>query len=264
MAYAYHANKQQYFEHQRRVTAEHVLPFIERSWSLPEPARVMEIGCGEAGVLKAFIDRGCSAVGVDLNQKRLDKGRELLNSEIGAGQLRLVCADIYDSMAQDDLGRFDLIVLKDVIEHIDDQQRLLTRLHEFLRPGGTIFFGFPPWLMPFGGHQQVCRSKFISAAPYIHLLPTRLYERLLTAAGESPAKIDTMLSNKRTGITIERFERIAASTGYRTLDKRTYLLNPIYAYRFGVGTREQLPIIDKIPYVRDLVTTTAYYLLGSH
>lgn len=255
MAYAYHKDRQQYFEHQRQVTVEHVLPFIESHWTLPTGARVMEIGCGEAGVLKAFIDRGCSAVGVDLNERRLEKGKELLASEIEAGKLRMVCANIYDSLAQDDLGQFDLILLKDVIEHIDDQARLLTRLHDFLRPGGTIFFGFPPWLMPFGGHQQVCKSKLLSRAPYIHLLPARVYHRLLTAAGEQPGCVETMMSNKRTGITIERFERLARQTNYRTLGQRSFLINPIYAYRFGMSTKQQLPIVDKLPYVRDFVTT---------
>ena len=39
---------------------------------------------------------------------------------------------------------FDQIVLKDVIEHIHDPEKLIRRLKLFLRPGGIIFFGFPP------------------------------------------------------------------------------------------------------------------------
>lgn len=266
MAYAYHKNKEEYFEHQRRVTAEHVIPFISDVWTLPARGRVLEIGCAEAGVLKAFIDAGWDAVGVDLNAKRLELGRELLSDPLAAGRLRLVHGDIYDSLVHDDLGTFDLIVLKDVIEHIDDQPRLLTRLHDYLRPGGCIFFGFPPWLMPFGGHQQACKSKLLSRAPYIHLLPTRVYRRVLLAAAEPAGRVETLMHNKRTGITAERFERIARDTGYTTLRRRLYLVNPIYEYRFGLEAREQWGPVAKLPYVRDLVSTCAYYLLtpGPH
>ena len=79
--------------------------------------------------------------------------------------------DIYQVDIEKDLnGLFDIIVLKDVIEHIHDQAKLIGWMKNFLKPGGIVFFGFPPWYMPFGGHQQMCHSK-ISRLPYIHLLP---------------------------------------------------------------------------------------------
>lgn len=263
MAYAYHEDRRAYFEHQQRVTREHVIPFVESSWPLPEAARVLEIGCGEAGVLQAFLDRGAECVGVDLNSKRLEAGKELLAEAITIGRLRLLLGNIHDLSLQEQLGSFDLIVLKDVIEHIDDQPLLLARLRSYLKPNGCIFFGFPPWLMPFGGHQQVCRSKLLSRAPYIHLLPTSLYHRLLLALGENQTRINALMRNKRTGINMERFERIVADTGYRILNQRLYLTNPIYQYRFGIPPRQQLPLLTRIPYVRDLTSSCAYYLITS-
>lgn len=261
MAYAYHDDRRAYFEHQRRVTSEHVLPFVESSWPLPHAARVLEIGCGEAGVLQAFLDRGAECVGVDLNAKRLDAGRELLAGAIAERRVQLLLGNIHDSEVQAQLGSFDLIVLKDVIEHIDDQPGLLQRLRTYLRPNGCIFFGFPPWLMPFGGHQQVCRSKLLSRAPYIHLLPTPLYHRLLVSLGENQTRINALMRNKRTGINVERFERIVAETGYRILDQRLYLSNPIYQYRFGTKPRLQFSPVTRVPYLRDLVSSCAYYLI---
>ena len=78
MAYAYHENRDRYFEHQCRVTEEYVIPFVEQSGALARDARVLEIGCAEAGVLKAFLDRGSVAVGVDRNLNRLQRGKALL------------------------------------------------------------------------------------------------------------------------------------------------------------------------------------------
>lgn len=261
MAYAYHDDRRAYFEHQRQVTSEHVLPFVEASRPLPHSARVLEIGCGEAGVLQAFLDRGAECVGVDLNAQRLDAGRQLLAGAITEQRLQLLLGNIHDPDVQAQLGSFDLIVLKDVIEHIDDQPGLLQRLHTYLRPNGCIFFGFPPWLMPFGGHQQVCRSKLLSRAPYIHLLPTAVYHRLLVSSGENQTRINALMRNKRTGINVERFERIVAETGYRILDQRLYLTNPIYQYRFGAKPRLQFTPVTRIPYLRDLFSSCAYYLI---
>jgi 2-polyprenyl-3-methyl-5-hydroxy-6-metoxy-1,4-benzoquinol methylase len=62
-------------------------------------------------------------------------------------------------------------LLKDVIEHIHDQPKLIAWMKSYLAPNGTIFFGFPPWQMPFGGHQQLCRNKVLAKLPYYHLLP---------------------------------------------------------------------------------------------
>jgi 2-polyprenyl-3-methyl-5-hydroxy-6-metoxy-1,4-benzoquinol methylase len=82
-----------------------------------------------------------------------------MKDDIEAGKVRFVGKDIYLVEAAELDGLFDIIVMKDVIEHIHDQSRLLARLKDFLKPNGVVFFGFPPWQMPFGGHQQICNNK---------------------------------------------------------------------------------------------------------
>ncbi len=130
--------------------------------------RVLEIGCGEGGVLKAFINKGCEGVGVELDASRIEDAQNFLPEDIAAGRLKFVTKDIYKVDADKDFnGLFDIIVLKDVIEHIHDQAKLIGWMKNFLKPDGIVFFGFPPWYMPFGGHQQICKSK-LSRLPYIH------------------------------------------------------------------------------------------------
>jgi SAM-dependent methyltransferase len=127
MAYAYHADRRRYFEHQRLVTAEYVIPFIEESGPLHRHSHVLEIGCGEAGVLKAFLDRGATAVGVDRNPTRLERGAALLSEDIAAGRIALLHKDA-NTLLDDEThrGAFDLIVMKDVIEHIEDRSQRST------------------------------------------------------------------------------------------------------------------------------------------
>jgi SAM-dependent methyltransferase len=262
MGYAYHDDKLQYFEHQRRVTADHVIPFIENSGAIAPNARVLEIGCGEAGVLKAFLENGASAVGVDRNATRLGRGRELLSDAIAQGRLMLLNQDAHTLGERDDfVGTFDLIVLKDVIEHVDDRPALFALMARLLRPSGRVFLAFPPWQMPFGGHQQICRSRVLSRLPYFHLLPTPAYERVLQRFGEQPARVKSLLATKRTGISTPEFEALLEHSSYRTLARQFYLINPMYSYRFGLEPMKQAKWIARHATMRDFVTTCAYYVV---
>lgn len=240
-------------------TQQYVLPFIEERFAIQPGMHVLEIGCGEGGVLKAFIDRGCMGVGVELDEPRIKNGEQWLKEDIEKGRLRFVSKDIYEVDAEKELGgKFDIIVLKDVIEHIHNQQKLIGWMKSFLKDGGVIFFGFPPWQMPFGGHQQICRGKVLSKLPYYHLLPKPLYKFILKKGGENWQEL---LEIKETGISIERFERICKKEDYRFLHKRFYLFNPIYRYKFGVRPRRQSRLIANTPWVRNFFTTCVYYLI---
>jgi SAM-dependent methyltransferase len=256
--FEFHADRKKYFEIQVSNAAKYVIPFIEERFPLAPGMRVLEIGCGEGGVLKAFLDRGCTGVGVELDLARVEDAKKFLADELASGQLKFLARDIYQVNAEDDLGgRFDIIVLKDVIEHIHDQPRLIGWMKTFLEPGGVIFFGFPPWQMPFGGHQQMAHSR-LSRMPYIHLLPRRMYRWLLRRKNEP---VDDLMEIRDTRISIERFERICREQGYQVLHFRHYLLNPIYEWKFGWKPRRQHFLIRSVPYVRNFFTTCVYYVV---
>jgi hypothetical protein len=112
--------------------------------------------------------------------------------------------------------------------------------------------------MPFGGHQQVCKSWFLSRLPYFHLLPESLYSRILEMWGEPPARIKSLLATKRTGIGIVELEDLVIRSRYQILSKRTYLLNPMYGYRFKLPSLRQLSIVTRARFMQDFVTSCAY------
>jgi 2-polyprenyl-3-methyl-5-hydroxy-6-metoxy-1,4-benzoquinol methylase len=256
--FEFHTDKKRYFEIQLENAEEYVIPFIGKKIDLKKGTRVLEIGCGEGGVLAAFIKRDCIGVGVELYENRLQLAHELLKNEIEEKKITFIAKDIYQITEEELGGRFELIIMKDVIEHIHDQKKLLQRLHDFLLPRGAIFFGFPPWQMPFGGHQQMCKSKLLSKLPYYHLLPKKLYKWVLRKFNEPT---EELLEIKDTGISIERFEKIVEQANYKIINKTHYLINPIYKYKFGWKARKQLPVLKSIPYLRDYFTTCVYYLI---
>ena len=256
--FEFHKDRKRYFEMQILNTNKYVLPFIEEKFPVKAGMRVLEIGCGEGGVLKAFTERGCIGVGVELENTRLTDGKQWLAEDIAAGKMNLISKNIYDTNYEELGGSFDIIVLKDVIEHIHDQPKLMAYMQVFLKQNGIIFFGFPPWQMPLGGHQQMCQNKWLSKLPYYHLLPAPIYKWILKKNNEDWR---SLLEIKETGISIERFEKIVGQTGYRVLDNRHYLLNPIYEYKFGWKPRIQSGIIKVIPWVRNFLTSCVYYTI---
>ena len=255
----FHRDKKKYFEINIANVEKYVLPFIESAKPLAPGMRVLEIGCGEGGVLKPFLDKGLMAVGVELDEVRLKDAQNYLSDYAVNGKVKFVSKDIYKTDINHELGgKFDIILLKDVIEHIYDQPKLMGFMQEMLVDNGMIFFGFPPWQMPYGGHQQILKSKWLSKIPYYHLIPMPVYKGILKAAGENVKEMEEI---KDTGISIEKFERISEQSGYSIAAKKHFLINPIYEYKFGLKPKEQFGLIQSIPYLRNFFTTCVYYLL---
>jgi 2-polyprenyl-3-methyl-5-hydroxy-6-metoxy-1,4-benzoquinol methylase len=251
------------FTQQSENSANYVLPFIEKTKPITASTTVFEVGCAEGGVLLPFLDRGCKCLGVDLAPERIAMAKTFLEKEVASGQAEILCQNIYDeSFLNRYRNAFDIIILKDVIEHVPEQQNFITYLRNFLKPGGQIFFGFPPWYMPFGGHQQLCRTKWASVLPYYHILPRFIYKGILKLAHEHELTIKELMEIKDTQITIERFERIVKDSGLKVVNKQHYLFNPIYKYKFGLQPRKQWAPFTWIPYFRDFVTTCVYYTVG--
>jgi SAM-dependent methyltransferase len=98
--------------------------------------RVVEVGCGAGGGLRAFADAGYNVAGCDHSSALLDVGRRhgLLN--LFAGSLIELEAGLAGVTA-------DLIYLHHVFEHIHDPFRFLTQCRSLLSPRGSIVIVVP-------------------------------------------------------------------------------------------------------------------------
>lgn len=254
-----HKNKEQYFYEQGLTSQKFVVPFISDLVKFDSETTVLEIGCAEAGNLKPFVDMGCKATGIDISCSRVELAKAFYKNHPNRENLTLICNDIYKVNPD---KKYDVIIMRDVIEHIPNQEIFLGFVKGFLKPGGKFFLAFPPWQNPFGGHQQICRSKILSVLPWFHLLPRPLYKFVLKAFGENEGTITALFEIKDTGISIERFERILKCEDYK-IDKRVFwFINPNYQTKFGLKPRKQTRIISSIPLVRGFFTTAMYYVVS--
>lgn len=253
-------DRERYFNELAETSRGFYIDYIRRFRKIDGTQRILEIGCGEGGNLLPFAELGCHVEGLDLAPNKIENAKAFFAKRGQKGIFS--CSDFLKDTPPAEDGRFDIILIHDVIEHIEPEGKrdFFARARLYLKPGGIIFFGFPAWQMPFGGHQQICRSRFCRL-PFIHLLPAGLYKAYLKAFKENPAQTEELLSIKRSKMTPGRFERLASSEGYRIIDRTLWLISPHYKAKFGLKPRRLCRLLSATPYIRNFFTTSCFYTI---
>jgi SAM-dependent methyltransferase len=96
----------------------------------PTDARLLDIGCGSAWLGDHFE----KYTGIDLSPEAVEAAR--------ARGREVMLADVDRPLPFED-GRFDGVVLKDVLEHVADPVALVLEAHRVLRAGGRAFASSP-------------------------------------------------------------------------------------------------------------------------
>lgn len=205
-----------------------------------------------------FAELGCKTIGVDLSETRINDAKSFFQERGVKGSF------IWDNIFNIDSfsEKFDIIICHDVFEHIYDKDLFLKQLKKYITDDGIIFMSFPAWQMPFGGHQQICKSRILSHLPFIHLLPNILYKCILNIFGENKDCINELLGIKKTRLSIEAFESLLKKGKIQIIDKQLYFINPHYEIKFNLHPRKLYNFMGKIPGIRNFFTTSCFYILS--
>ena len=252
-----HKDRTVYFKELSITSKNYFIPYIRKWHPVEAGMKVLEIGCGEGGNLLPFSEMGCNTTGVDIAESRIKDAMAFFKAAHAKGVF--IAQDIFllNELKQD----FDIIICHDVLEHIVDKELFLVHLNKYLKPQGIVFMSFPAWQMPFGGHQQICRSKILSHLPFIHLLPATIYRLLLRAFRESDGCVAELLSIKYTRVTIESFENLVKKTSLSIHHRELWFINPHYKIKFGLSPRKLSKYIARIPVFRNFFSTSCFYIL---
>lgn len=250
-----HTDRESYFNELANTSRNFYIDYVKRFIPLSPETGVLEIGCGEGGNLLPFAERGCQVTGIDRSEIRISQAQTFFASAGYKGDFH--ATDFFDFSPQ---TRYHLILIHDVIEHIEKKEEFFRRLRPLLTEKGVIFWGFPSWQMPFGGHQQICRNKVVSSLPFIHLLPGPLYRIVLKCCRETDSCIHELMDIKRCRMTIESFEQLSRQNGYRIAHRQLWFINPHYQQKFHLRPRKLFPIPAKVKYIRNFFSTSCFYI----
>jgi len=243
--------------HEQYWYAGHVLEkFLEINHSTS--LSICEVGPAEGGALKYFAERGHRCFGIEFSEVRYNNSL-LLNENRDILFLRgdITKPDTY--LHQID-SAIDIIICRDVIEHIDNDQKFtaLQNMSNLLKPGGKMFISFPPKYSPYAGHQQVA-PKLLVKLPYIYLLPDQLYSWYLSIMGMRVSSGQGLLDTKHKRLSIRNFEKKVAYVHLNIDNRELFLIRPCYESRFHL--RRMKSPFSKNMLLRELFTMGALYCL---
>ena len=257
-----YTDRRRYFNELAGTSEEFLLPYISKFKPAGEGVAVLEIGCGEGGNLLPFARRGCRVRGTDIACGKIENASRFF-LEMGL-EGEFACEDFLSCDLSQLRGRYDIVILHDVIEHIEPpfKAQFIRRAAECMSDDGIMLVAFPAWQMPLGGHHPICRSKVCKALPFMHLLPMKAYLGYLRLFGENDDRLSEQASIKRSKVTVESFTRLAKGESLEIRDRLLWLINPHYKAKFHLPAVRLVKPFSSIPYLRNFFSTSCFFILG--
>jgi 2-polyprenyl-3-methyl-5-hydroxy-6-metoxy-1,4-benzoquinol methylase len=103
------------------------------------PGRVLEIAAGDAALSACLAREGHHVTANDLREENL---RASVARFTNARDVRLLPGNLFD-LDPERVGKFDLVIACEIIEHVAHSPEFLTQLKRFLAPGGRILVTTP-------------------------------------------------------------------------------------------------------------------------
>lgn len=233
---------EKHFFEQENYTNEYFLPYFKDNITAAsgEKFKVLEVGCAEGGFLAVMNAKGFDVKGVEISAGRVSIAKKKLKDDI-----EVVIGDVSDASTLDFSQQYDLVVLRDVIEHVSDQQSALDNIYKLVKDQGHLFITFPLKHSPYAGHQQSAKSglKYIW---FITLFPAFIIKILCNLFNDK-SQYEEIIYLKKHALTYARLNRMLAGK-WKYIRKDFYISRPIYKIRFGWKIIKSLnvPIIREV------------------
>lgn len=104
-----------------------------------QPQSVLEVAAGGGGLAACLAAAGCRVV---INDLREQQTKEAIAEYATPNPLELAGGNLFD-LSPERLGRFDLVIASEVIEHVAHPLDLLIHLKKFLEPQGRVLLTTP-------------------------------------------------------------------------------------------------------------------------
>ncbi len=129
---------------------------------------ILDVGCGIGTYVRRFREFSDNVYGVDVDEEKV--------AQAGAKLPNIYCAPAENLPFEDE--SFDVILLHEVIEHVDSDTATIREAVRCLRPGGEVIIFAPNRLYPFETHGFYLGERFIfRLCPLVNYLPDMLRDK---------------------------------------------------------------------------------------
>ena len=243
-----------YWTYQYILAEQYYIPRL-RSWGVEiEKKKILDIGCGDGGFTSAFGKAGGFCTGVEI--RNFDwKPSENVN---------YIVQDIYTDTSIENIGNdYDLVILRDVIEHIpiSQKKRFLKSIINFGTQKTFFLITFPPFFSPFGLHQQTLLKSPLRKFPYLSLLPVTFLLRLLNILNEDKKTINNISEIRESRMTIHAFNQLIKDIELTISEEEYFIIRPSHEIRYGWKMKKfsRKPLLG----LREFITLGTCYLLSN-
>ncbi|MEO8582339.1 MAG: methyltransferase domain-containing protein [Flavitalea sp.] len=105
--------------------------------SIDPGAFILDVGCGNGLISRAFGEKGYEVLGIDVSEKTIAVARQ--NNHLSNVQFRVIPA----GELVPEPGKYDAIICSEVLEHLNEPQLLLNTLYQSLKNNGVLIVTVP-------------------------------------------------------------------------------------------------------------------------
>ena len=243
-----------YWTYQSILAETYYIPRLQ-SWEVEiNKNKILDIGCGDGGFTAAFGKAGGICTGVEIREFDWKPSENV----------DYIVQDIMHIDAIQNIGNnYDLIILRDVMEHIPilEKKKFLQSVMKFGKLGASFLITFPPFYSPFGLHQQTLLKSSAKYFPYLSLLSNKILLPMLKLFKEDKKAIKNIVALRESKMTIRAFNRLILEIGLTIQEEEYFFVRPSHEIRYGWKMRKftNKPLIG----IRELATLGVSYLLSN-
>lgn len=196
---------QKQYEEQGKVFrdyAREIVDFLGPTRGRPgvRRAKLLDVGCGLGWVVAEANQRGFNAIGIDPAGGYVEIGKKLLKVDLRRASLEKFEAK----------QKFDVVILKHILEHIEKPDLFLAKIHRLLKPSGLVVVACPNikslmfWLY---------RDRWYGLSPFQHVWQF------------TPETLSNLLSRNKFQVTKIKVGSLAYNTpGWKAIVFKTLVL----------------------------------------